>query len=975
MVSLGCRDDFEAVLYLWGSGTLEGPIGGMGRPKAEKVRKVRLNRFKFGLKGRLTTFLCLILSCFVVLLSSLNYVRHEDLLYENFDGYTRAVSAIVEQTAGADFSLRQVDSLRQHLQHLKQQSGITYAYAFNSKGDLLTDGTANPKPDSSLWRGPLHRKALGATQEVHTLKDDVWEVGKPVFVNRERVGTLRIGFSMIPLKNQLATSRIRSLIFGTVFLICGAALIALLVRQISGPIIQLTDATKAIANGDYSKKITIDTRDEFEQLAESFNKMIGGLKNTTVSKKYVDNIFHSMLDSLMVVSGDGIIETVNKAACSLLGYEENELVGMEFNKILFNRELNKEDSRRSVQMLAESSRNKDLETLYLTKNKRIIPVILSVSSMGAHSSEESSFLLVARDITERKLVEEERRRHTEQIVMANHKLEIQARELQKKAAQLEEANRVAQMAVRAKSEFLANMSHEIRTPMNGVIGMTELLHGTSLDTEQRDFAGNIKKSALSLLTIINDILDFSKIEAGKLELESTDFDLRELIEETTELLAPLAHKKEVELLCEVSPDIPKVLVGDPDRVRQILNNLLGNAIKFTDLGEVEVTANLLMLEEMEAKVRLAIRDTGIGIPPDRLASIFDSFTQADGSTTRKFGGTGLGLTISRQLSELMGGSIAVTSHAGEGSTFWIEVPFGVSGERSIQCPSREPVAQEHWRILVVDDNATNRQILQRTLENWNCYSEAVDNGEDALKRIDAVGENPFSLVLLDLNMPDMDGLQTAARIRERVLPEVTEIVLLSSSGNQLTRKELQNRKICASLIKPVRQAHLKRTILRAMGGVSETDLQESIEILEDFQNSQSKSKDEAPQLRVLVADDNPVNQKVAITFLEKWGHQVASAENGVEAVQIVKEQEIDLVLMDVQMPEMDGFEATAAIRALRGRRFTDLPIVAMTANAMKGDEERCRDAGMNDYLSKPIVPTKLQAILTNWGRRHQQSEA
>jgi two-component system sensor histidine kinase/response regulator len=602
------------------------------------------------------------------------------------------------------------------------------------------------------------------------------------------------------------------------------------------------------------------------------------------------------------------------------------------------------------------------------KGGREVWIQASYSPIFDRSGKVSKVMEFAIDITAQKLAEA--------------KLAQAAQDLEQKNKDLEEARDNALEAVKTKAEFLATMSHEIRTPMNGVIGMTGLLLDTTLTPEQREYAETVKLSGEHLLDIINEILDFSKIEAGKLDLEHVNFDLHTTMEDTLSLLGEQAYAKGLELTCLVQAGLPTLLRGDPGRLRQIMANLVGNAIKFTEQGEIIVTVSTLGQYERPISTRLTppphwfrieVSDTGIGIARDQQTKLFQSFTQADGSTTRKYGGTGLGLAICKKLVELLGGRIGVDSSVGAGSVFWIVVPFELQPEGAQQI-SPPQVAIKGRNILIVDDHATNRRVLKHYLTGADVTCQSVENGELALQclRQAVARRTPFDLAILDLHMPGMNGLELARQIKSDRAISATRLVLLTSGGQRGDAKAAQEAGLDAYLTRPIRRSLLFECLGAVLGTMpGPPGLVDLVPASIITQHTVLESMMKARSL-VLLVEDNPVNQKVAVKMIEKLGYRVNVAANGREAVESLARIPYALVFMDCQMPEMDGFEATRVIRNQEasiqqtGGKLTHLPIIAMTANAMKEDRDRCLAVGMDDFLSKPVASKSLAAILSHW---------
>jgi two-component system sensor histidine kinase/response regulator len=644
------------------------------------------------------------------------------------------------------------------------------------------------------------------------------------------------------------------------------------------------------------------------------------------SERRYHQILESALDAFVGMDSSGLITDWNAQAEATFGWLRSEAMGQVLSQTIIP-ESYRDAHERGLRHFLTSGKgpvlNKRIEIPGLHRDGREFPVELTISAIGGGGTHR--FAAFVRDITER--------RRSEQELLA--------------------AKEAAEQSNQAKSEFLANMSHEIRTPMNGILGMTELVLDTALTVEQREHLGLVRLSAESLLLIINDILDFSKIEAGKMELALILFDLRESLGETMMALGFRAHQKGLELVYEVQPEVPEALLGDPGRIRQVLVNLIGNAIKFTEHGEIFVRVDEPSPGSATTALHFAVKDTGVGIPVEKQEKIFEAFSQADGSMTRKYGGTGLGLTISVRLVKMMGGRVWLESEPGQGSTFHFTVQLAVQDRASARPIPLQPDQLRDLHALIVDDNFTNRRVLHGMLTRWGMRPTSVEGGRAALQALEIAKStgHPFPLILLDGQMPDMDGFALAEQIQKNPGLLAVTIMMLTSAGHLGDAARCRALGISAYLVKPIRQTELLDGICQVLNKVSTA---KSMPLV-----TRHTLRENNHRSRVMLVEDNAVNQTLAVRLLEKRGYSVLVANNGAEAIKAFENNQFDVVLMDIQMPVMDGFEATAAIRAKEKLTGGHIPIIAMTAHALKGDQERCVAAGMDAYVSKPIRTSEL----------------
>ena len=868
-----------------------------------------------------------------------------------------ASAQMVGSNSTAALTFGDASSAREILSALKAKPHIVNACIYNKDGKVLAkysrDGAGSnfsPPPPENYGTSMQRRRMV---------------LFQPIAYKGESIGTIFIESDLSDLRNRMIRFVLVAFVVLLVSLAIAFALSSRLQHVISGPIRELATTAESVSTEEnYSLRAAKRSDDEIGVLFDQFNGMLERIQQRDLAlrkahdelerrvdertrdlqkeiverkqaevalenqKTFLNSLIENNPVAIVALDSQFAVQMCNPAFEKLFLYRQSDIRGQQLRDLITNAEIRDDFAPELEREVHQVTRRTRSDGSLVDVEVFAVPLTVGGKVSGGR-------LALFQDITERKRAEEAMQR----------------------------AKEAAEAASRAKSEFLANMSHEIRTPMNGIMGMTELVLDTELDTEQRNYLNVAKVSADSLLSLINDILDYSKIEAGKLEIDAIDFNLGNCLGETMKTLSLRAHQKGLELAFEIEPDVPDGLIGDPGRLRQIIVNLIGNAIKFTEKGEVVLQVEAEFRNQDSIRLHFTVADTGIGIPTDKQAAIFEAFQQADGSMTRKYGGTGLGLTISSRLVELMGGRIWVESELDKGSRFHFTADFALQKLAARTVVPRDPETLRDMRVLVVDDNATNRHILLKMLENWHTNPTAVDSGAKAivtLKEGKGIGRT-FPLILLDAQMPEMDGFALAEAIKRNPDWRAATIMMLSSAGQRGDAIRCRELGVAAYLTKPVQQAELLDAILTALGTRARTETPPPLVTRHSLRETRVR-------LQILLVEDNAVNQLVALRLLEKYGHTVTVAANGKKALSALDEQAYDLILMDVQMPEMNGWEATQAIREQEKTTGQHIPIVAMTAHAMKGDEEKCLAAGMDAYLTKPIRSQELLAILDDIGR-------
>lgn len=826
-------------------------------------------------------------------------------------------------TESLAFLTQQVD------QNRVGQSG--HIFLTNGEGEILF----HPNPDriGKKFTDAVRQASYAASAEFAFTKSKL--NGETTYIQALRLHPDLVLVGTLPEHQLLAASRqlgkVSSAITLATIVLATLILFGLVRKLLLKPVQRLSEAAQQIGLGNLQVPIDIESRDEIGELAISFRTMAQNLQHTTVSQQYVENVIGSMNDALTVASPDGDIQLVNNAVSRLLGYTRDELLGQHVN-VLYPLQM-RDSICDDLERLLATGTNFVLDGTFLGKTGTAVPVSVSWSLMRGTEGQPEAIVCVAKDISER--IESER--------------------------QLEAAKNAAEAASRAKSDFLAVMSHEIRTPMNGVLGMTELLLGTGLDAKQRRLADTAMGSAKLLLTIINDILDFSKIEAGQMGMEFIPTDLRAVINDVATAFVNRVEQKGIQLTVQMPTGFDQVVEGDQVRLTQILTNLLGNALKFTEQGEIVVGFEVLSETDKGMVIRFSVSDTGIGIDLEKRDHIFDSFAQADSSTTRTHGGTGLGLAICQRLVGLMNGDIGVDSTPGAGSKFWFTIEFDKSNETLSANLESVAHALTGRRVLIVDDDEATQRMLQKVLQDWEMISAVCDNWSEGLYtlRESSSQGHGYDIAILGHEMADVDGVTLGRLLKAEAGMDSTQLILLSAVADNWSTADTRNAGFAACLGRPVRRTELHKCLCRLLGPTRRPDSLPSTGL--------ANTRNTPAAANILVVEDTDTNLILAIEILTAAGYRVDSAKDGREALDRLEHTTYDIVLMDCGMPVMDGYAATARLREWETERHRPrTTVIALTASAVEGDRERCLAAGMDDYLVKPYQRKELEEKVSNW---------
>ncbi len=869
-----------------------------------------------------------------------------DLIEERQQMNSTIVQVVSMQQDSAARATYEIDTIQAAnvIRGLFKYESICEVSIYDDFGKVLsTDKRSVSDPQMSNWMGLLF--------EGHKSYDF------PLTVEgQQKVGSLRVTVDSYHVAKNFINRALLILISGIVRNILLAFILTLFFYySLTLPLLKMI---KKVASADPAKPAEEmleeprgHAQDEMGLLVKTINELLIGFEKSLTTRREAEKALRESEEkyrSIIENASEGIFQashrhflTANPALAQILGFASFQEVIAKVDHIgkLF---VDGKAAKTLYRRIRRKEKVDNFEFQAFRQDDSLIDLSVNMHAVCDASGQVQYYEGLVEDITQRKQAE---------------KLKIE--------------KDAAEAANTAKSEFLANMSHEIRTPMNGIIGMTGLLMDTELTTEQQGFASAVQFSADSLLSIINDILDFSKIEAGKMDFETYDFDLRQTVEDMSEMIALKAYEKGLEFACLIQPDVPARIRGDAGRLRQILVNLSGNAIKFTEKGEVVVRVSLHHETEKNVTIRFAVSDTGIGIPADRLNRLFKSFSQVDESTTRKYGGTGLGLAVSKKLVELMGGEINVESRDGKGSTFWFTfVSEKLAQEQVVSVELPQDVKGK--RILAVDDSAINLEVLSSFFKVWGCDYQVVSHAKEAFQMLSkaALTGVPYHMVIIDYMMPDIDGEMLGRIIKADPTLKETVLIMLTSRGMRGDAAKMKQIGFTAYLTKPVRKKQLFECIIKAMSGIKLSDAKETVqpELITQFTLSEKKEA----ATRILLVEDNEINRKVALHMLKKAGYEADFAVSGREAIQALEKIPYHLVLMDVNMPEMDGFEATRIIRDQNSKVLNHaIPIIAMTAYAMRDDRERCLQKGMNDYVSKPIKPAVFFDTILKYMPNHE----
>lgn len=896
--------------------------------------------------------------------------RQSNFLYEQAVAQTSSLAKTLAANSTSWVLSADVLGLEEVIASQNNYPGLEYAFVIDPRGRII--GHSDNKLLGKYLSDKISRSLIDAPRQLTILitSRHLIDVAAPIFANQQHIGWARVAINQQEVESGLKIITRNGIIYTLTAILVGVVFAFFMAKGLTRGLKHLVSIADKISLGDRSTRSELHREDELGQLSDDFNIMLDHLaKNESMLTDVQAELKKSeeRFELAMQGANDGLWDwdIINDTVYysprwkQMRGYDDTEIEN-EFTE--WQTRIHPDDLSAAMEAIEDhvSGSTQQYQSTHRSRHKDGSFRWLLERGVAVKDASGRAVRMVGTttDITDRINIEKELQQSRDELEM---RVEERTRELADINTQLDLALVNATEAVQSKSMFLANMSHEIRTPMNGIFGMLDLLKQEQLDSGQLELVNTAYNSAQTLLTILNDILDFSKIEAGKLELEHIDFAIADTIDDVSALFAQRAQDKNIEIINDIPVDLPHFTIGDPTRLRQILSNLINNAIKFTEQGEIVVKVRVQEQDDKFITLCFEISDTGIGIDKDRIDTIFESFSQADGSTTRQYGGTGLGLSISTQLARLMGGDIGVNSIAGEGSTFWFTIRLEHSDIDIASFDSGDLLAQQ--KVLIVDDNATNRLILEKQLQSWGASSfDSIDSAETALQLIlEASLKKPYTIVLLDMMMPVMDGLTLASKIVDSDIEQEPHMIMLTSMSGACSKEVLNENHITACLTKPVRQSLLYDNIINLCGKDHLIHVPTSKASSDDFDYS---------HLRILLVEDNKINQKVALAFLQQYSANIDIANNGREAVELYSNNSYDIIFMDCQMPVMDGFESTSIIREIEEQNdMSRVTIIAMTANAMKGDKERCIEAGMDDYISKPYKISDINDILSKWIKR------